>query len=249
MTKQIRIHQLLAVEKGVATKAQATATKAYQIAQKTPLFNGMSRTWQPVDDEGPTFPNERSKVQVNVKKLLNLVSDDLGECFNLWFQRDASNMQAVADVTVDGEVIVEKAPVTFLLAMEKQLTNILTFVQSLPELDSADDWIEDTSSGLFKTPVPIQTQKTAKVVEVKVIFQPSQHAPGGVYDKIPNDRVIGHWNTIKESGAIPAERKQALIRKTQKLQSAVKMAREEANSIPVTAQADAGRSIFGYLFS
>jgi translation initiation factor 2B subunit (eIF-2B alpha/beta/delta family) len=60
--------------------------------------------------------------------------------------------------------------------------------------------------------------------------------------------VVGYWKTVKFSGAVPAARVRELTERVEKLQKAVKMAREEANS----AQAEkvqTGDTVLGWLFS
>ena len=59
--------------------------------------------------------------------------------------------------------------------------------------------------------------------------------------------IVGHWRTVKFSGALPATRVTELTERVRKLQEAVKYAREEANSVEVEEQ-KVGESIFNYLF-
>nr|WP_218021266.1 hypothetical protein [Nocardia crassostreae] len=59
--------------------------------------------------------------------------------------------------------------------------------------------------------------------------------------------VVGYWRTIKFSGALPAKRVNELTERVEKLQQAVKFAREEANNAEIT-QRTLGDEVFGYLF-
>ena len=52
---------------------------------------------------------------------------------------------------------------------------------------------------------------------------------------------------MKFSGALPAKRVNELLERVEKLQQAVKFAREEANSAEVADQR-IGDAVFGYLF-
>ena len=61
------------------------------------------------------------------------------------------------------------------------------------------------------------------------------------------DVVVGYWKTVKFSGALPATRIKELLDRVDKLQQAVKYAREEANNTEVTDQ-HVGDTVFGYLF-
>jgi len=60
------------------------------------------------------------------------------------------------------------------------------------------------------------------------------------------DIVIGRWKTNKFSTAIPARDKIALLKRIDMLRDAVKLAREEANSIEVT-DVKYGKEIFDFI--
>ncbi|MEL6310420.1 MAG: hypothetical protein AAFQ52_19930, partial [Chloroflexota bacterium] len=62
------------------------------------------------------------------------------------------------------------------------------------------------------------------------------------------DIVVGNWQTIKYSGALPASRVAVLKERVRALQEAVKFAREEANSAEVDEQT-VGETIFNYIFA
>jgi hypothetical protein len=58
---------------------------------------------------------------------------------------------------------------------------------------------------------------------------------------------VGYWRTVKFSGALPARRVEELLDRVQKLQAAVKFAREEANSTTAIEQT-VGEKVFQFLF-
>uniref|UniRef100_UPI003F4985E3 DUF7873 family protein n=1 Tax=Nonomuraea bangladeshensis TaxID=404385 RepID=UPI003F4985E3 len=47
-----KLNQILAVEKGVKASSQRAVADAHHTIQKHPLLSGLSRTYQPIDDEG-----------------------------------------------------------------------------------------------------------------------------------------------------------------------------------------------------
>jgi hypothetical protein len=53
---------------------------------------------------------------------------------------------------------------------------------------------------------------------------------------------------VKFSGALPAKRVNELVERVEKLQQAVKFAREEANGAEITDQ-QVGEKVFRYLFA
>jgi hypothetical protein len=136
--------------------------------------------------------------------------------------------------------------VTYLLFLEKQLTDLLTFVTKLPVLDSAESWSYDEATDAYAT-AATQTTRSKKV--------PRNHVKAEATDKHPaqvemyfEDILVGHWTTVKFSGALPQARVNELKSRVVKLAEAVKIAREKANSTPVTDQ-KIGDRIFGYLFA
>ena len=136
-------------------------------------------------------------------------------------------------------------PVSYLLFLEKQLTDLHTFVKKLPLLDAAEDWSFDGSADCWRTE-PVRTIRTKKVPRNHVKAEATEKHPAQVevyYEDIP----VGYWTTVKFSGALPAKRVNELLDRVEKLQHAVKFAREEANNLEITDQ-HVGEVVFGYLF-
>lgn len=245
--KPVKLHQILAIANGVNSRAESTSTRIHHINKKPALFSGFRKEWKPINEDGPQYQPERKLVQARVPDQIAQFSEALGEQFNVWWQRDKANQEAVADVVVDGKTIIEGAPVSFLLALEKRFQNIRTFIAELPTRDTADDW-KAADAGIFRTPEPEQTMKTQKVQEALVVFPPSEHNKGGTHEMITKDVLIGHWQTIKESGGISEDGKRIFISRIEAISDAVKLAREEANSIEVPQKPSVGEDIFGFIF-
>jgi hypothetical protein len=160
--------------------------------------------------------------------------------------KDYANCHASADVVLDGQVLIQNAPATYLLFLEKQLSDLHTFVDKMPTLDETDDWTRDENSTLFKT-AAIPTQRTKKVQKPLVLYPATAEHPAQT-QMITEDVVVGYWDTIKQSGALPVPRKQVLLERIEKLSQAVKFAREQANSVEAEPQ-KVGGTIFTYLLS
>nr|WP_233508231.1 hypothetical protein [Spongiactinospora gelatinilytica] len=113
-----KLNQILAVEKGVKSDVQRKVTDAYQQIQKAPLLSGISRTYQPIDDEGEQLPPEATRVQVQAETVLKGVGEVLTRLFDVTATKDWANCAAKADVMVDGSVLLADVPVTYLLFLE-----------------------------------------------------------------------------------------------------------------------------------
>lgn len=240
-----KLNQIIAVEKGVKSRSFQDLTEAHQALQKTALLSGISRTYRPKDEEGEQLPPESNRVQVKAEGIIRKTTEILSRLFDVTATKDWANCKASADVVVDGKVLLEKVPASYLIFLEKQLVDLHTFVKKLPVLDASEDWKFDPSADCWATE-PTQTVKTKKV--------PRNHVKAAATDKHPaqvevyyEDVIIGHWRTVKFSGALPAQRVNELLDRVEKLQQAVKFAREEANNLEVEDH-KVGEKVFNFIF-
>ncbi len=240
-----RLNQIIAVEKGVKSRSFQELTEAHHALQKPALLAGITRTHQPKDEEGEQLPPEATKVQVKAEEIIRQTGGILTRLFDVTATKDWTNCTARADVVLDGQPLLTQVPVTYLLFLEKQLVDLHTFVRKLPVLDAADSWTYDASADCWATE-PVQTVKTKKVPRNHVKAEATEKHPAQV-EMYYEDVVVGHWKTVKFSGALPARRVNELLERVEKLQQAVKFAREEANGVDVTDQ-EVGDRVFRYLF-
>ncbi|GAB3996582.1 hypothetical protein GCM10029992_17110 [Glycomyces albus] len=239
-----KLNQIIAIEKGVKTKAARALGDAGRELGKAPLLSGISRTYQPKDEEGEQLPPESTKVQRRVEEQLREVSKAMTRLFDVTATKDRTNAVATADVVVDGEVLLAEVPVTYLLFLERQLGELQTFVKGLPVLDAAESWSFNDSANCYATD-PVKTVRTKKVPRNHVKAEATEEHPAQVevyYEDIP----VGYWTTVKFSGAAPARRVAILTERLEKLQQAVKFAREEANGSE-TVEERFGEKVFDYL--
>jgi hypothetical protein len=243
-SQMARLNQIIAVEKGTKSRSLQELTETHQQLQKTQLLVGISRSYQPKNEEGEQLPPESSKVQVRAEEIIKKTAEILTKLFDITATKDYTNCKARADVVVDGRVLLKQVPISYLLFLEKQLVDLQAFVKKLPLLDSAETWDFDPSTDCYSTKV-VQTLRTKKI--------PRNHVKAEATDKHPaqvevyhEDVVIGYWNTIKYSGALPQKRIKDLFERIEKLQAAVKFAREEANQTEVEDQ-KIGEKVFQFL--
>jgi len=241
-----KLNQILAIEKGVKSRVYATFTELHKATQKATLLNGFHKTYQPKGEDGERYPAESQKVRVNHVEVFKQVARGLTELFDITATKDWTNCKARADIVVDGEILLTDVPATYLLFLEKQLSDLHAFVSKFVELDSGEDWNLDSSTGLHKTE-SIQTHRTKKVQRPIVLYDATEHHPAQT-QLITEDVVVGYWSTVKMSGAIQAPRKRGLLDRIDRLTRAVKYAREQANAIEADRQ-HPGRKVFDFLFS
>ena len=127
---------------------------------------------------------------------------------------------------------------------QKQLAELRGFVSRLPVLDAAEEWIFDSNASLYKT-APSETTRTKKIQTPIVLHPPTKEHPAQT-QLITEDRIVGHWKTVKHSGALPEPLKRTILERIEKLSDAVKVARETANAVEATPQ-KIGRRVFEFL--
>lgn len=238
--------QIVGIQKAVNTSASRAVTETYHALQKPALLSGISRVYTPRDDEGERLPAESTRVQVTADQALAETAAQLTRLFDVTATKDWGNCEARGDVIVDGQTLLARVPVSYLLFLEKQLTDLATVIKTVPLLDPAESWERDPATGSWKTE-PTQTVRTKKVPRNHVKAEATDKHPAQVelyYEDIP----VGNWTTVKFSGALGAARKTAILTRIEKLQHAVKFAREQGNTHPVT-DIPIGETVFGYLYA
>jgi hypothetical protein len=241
-----RLNQIIALAKDAKGQGETSLTKGYHELQKTQLLSGLSRVYAPVDEEGDKLPPESTRVQIRTDEVIKTVTTRLTRMFDVVATQENANTNARASVIVDGDTLLPDVPVVVLIFLEKQLDNLMTFIRKLPTLDPSEEWVFSESVNAYAT-IPAQTTRTKKV--------PRNHVRAPATDKHPaqvdmwyEDVLAGTWTIVKFSGALPASRVAELVGRVERLQQAVTMAREEANSIEVT-DVHIGRQFFEYLFA
>ena len=160
--------------------------------------------------------------------------------------KDIGNTIAKASVKIDGKVIIPDVPATFLLFMEKQLTDLRTVVAALPKLDPADKWEWDEAQGFYKS-VEVKTARTKKVTEF-VIAAPATNQHPAQVKEVSNDILAGYWSTVKYSATVEPSRVEELVERIDTLLKVVKFAREEANGTEITQQKAADK-VLDFIFA
>jgi len=242
-----RLSQVIALEASIKDRVHRAVTELHQASQKAELFNGFTRTYNPLKDGGETFPQETKRVQLQVETVMQDLEREMTALTDISATRDWANCVSVADVVMpNGSVLVAKAPVTFLLFLEKKLIDVRTFVSKLPTLDPNEAWAWDANTKTHFT-APVESLKTKKEPRVIVKYEATdKHA--AQTELIHEDQTVGKWIAVKRSGAVPISEKNSILDNIETVIRAVKFAREEANSAPA-GNKEVGRAIFSAIFA
>lgn len=242
-----KLNQIIAIEKGIKSASYSAVGELHKANKKADLFNGFSKTYEKISEDGEDLPAESKRVQFNVNDVLHSTQTQSTDLFNITARKDYTNCVAKADVVVGGITVLKDAPVSYLLFLEKQLTDLRTFADGLPVLDSAEDWTLDSNSGLYKA-APTKTHRTKKLQKPIVLYNATPEHPAQT-QLITEDVLVGYWTQVKQSGAMPAPRRDAILTKIEGLLRAVKQAREAANNTEEVSVADIGTAVFDYLLA
>lgn len=241
-----KLCEVIAIESGVKTRCKEVETKAYQQLAKAELLYGLARRYTPKNDEDEQLPAESAPVQLRASEMIDEVVSHLAEMFDTTATKDFGNTVAKSDVVVDGAVLVKDAPVSYLLWLEKQLTDLNTFISKLPTLDASEQWEFDKNQNCFAT-TPVQKLRSIKEKKPIVLYDATPEHPAQT-QIIEVDKVVGTWTTTKYSGCLPVTRVKELKTRVAKLQDAVKVARERANQTKVDPQ-KVGQDVLSWLFA
>jgi hypothetical protein len=243
----MKLNQVLAIESSVRAKNMARFDALHHASDHPELFSGFHNVFAPTPgNDTEVMPEENKKVQGRVSEVLKEVTALLAEVFDIIATKDAGNTEARAAVELDGAVIFDELPATTLLFLEKQLaTQILPFVEKLPELPEAEKWTYDKDSDLHKA-LPNRTHKTKKKTVPIMLVPPTDKHPGQA-QLITEDIVIGFWDKELFSGGISRPDKQAILDRIAKLRRAITVAREQANMQDVEMKL-VGQKLLNFVF-
>lgn len=239
------LSQVIATEKDIKDKASQRINHARGLFGNRNIFSGIARSYTPKDEDGEQLPPESTRVQQTVSRALKETQESLVALFDVVATKDYTNCQARADIVVDGTVLLKAVPATSILFLEKQVAELLNFVKSIPTLDASEEWHYDKNQDAWATAAS-ETIRSRKVLRNHVLAEATQQHPAQV-QVYTEDIPAGRWKTVKYSGAMPTSDLNAIIERIEKLQKAVKHAREQANRQEVEQQ-HVGEPVLRYVF-
>jgi hypothetical protein len=249
-----KLHQIIAASAGVSTETERLLNLAAQglgvVGEQSPL-SGISRTYKPRDENGDELPPKRQDVQIRVEsEVMPMIAEAVTKLLDLNYTRDEGNARARADVVVRGQVLLPSVPATQLLSLENALGRLRGILNALPVLDPAESWGWDVNRNVYATD-EVKVASSKPVPQVQVLYDAVVKDGVGIPAQVrayETTKPVGDWTEIKFSGAMPAQRKEQILRRLAELQTAVKYAREEANRIDV-GQKHCGATIFDFLYT
>lgn len=243
------LHELLAVEgdlKGEKDKIREETGKVF--GKKEAYFQGKLRKLKMFDEaRKQEETEERSSLVTTVKDKLDYMSKSSSRYWDLRLQKESANQEAKANIVIDGKTIAENVPVVFLLSMEEELKQLRKLYDTIPTLAPGVEWEKDPIMGdnIWKSKHPIETLKTEKKIDHKIIVPATEHHPAQV-SEWTDDRPVGKYISETWCGMLSPAEKSIMLGKIDKVLRAIKKARQRANNQEVK-KLHIGSIIFDYI--
>lgn len=246
------LHELLAVEKeakDVFAKILEETSKTFN--QRSAHFLESRKSYSPFREEDKDRPDEEFTPMVTtVQEKLDYAQEHIVRFMDIEIQKERANQNAKADVIVelpDGttQVVLEKAPVTFLVQMESVLERIRKVYGEIPTLDPAKVWtLDPTKVGIWKS-APIERVRTKKtpIVITKAEATDKFQAQTEI---VQSDEPVGTWTSSFSCGALSPKQKSQILNRIDRLIAGVKIARARANAQEVET-VKVGQTFFNYI--
>lgn len=244
-----KLNQIVGLVVGAKANANKQTAPLFHQLKLPVLFEGITQRYEPLDENGEQLADDNKRVQVTVPELLEAFMKPNSRMLDLIATAETANQEASADVILDGAVLIENAPVTFLMQFQKFLEQeVRGFIRDLPVLDPAEEWdpAQSGRDGEFSTQEK-KVHRTKKMPRVISLAKATDKHPEQV-QLVNEDVLAGYWYKKKFSGAVTAGRKAELTERVENLIAAVGVAREKANDREVTDK-KVGDQVFGYLFA
>lgn len=246
-----KLHELLAAEGNLETQAIKVRTDlANTFDKKRHLFEESSTVFTPNAEGAQPTIESKSDIQSTVRKELAWVSAHITKALDASYQIAEANTLARSDVVLDddsGTVLLQSAPATALLELEKRLVEIQQLLAATPTLDPARGFQPDDQRemGIYKAREVVK-QRTKKDVKVVVLHAPTKEHPAQtqlINVDVPTGTISEQaWSAM----LTPAEKSELLDRAEQAIR-AVKRARSRANDQEVDTSKKIGSRLLRFI--
>lgn len=236
------------VSAGVTKDNQAQINAIYREASSNggAAYHGFTKTYEPLDSEsGLRLPEQKVEVQ-------RVAAEELARARSLWRRmwdinrtRDEGNTVARGDVIVDNVTILAQVPVTHLLFLEHQLTNVVSLLKAMPTRPLGIVWHNHDREGMSEG-TPVETQRHGKKVHYEIAPATDRHQ-STLLAQHNEDVPVGTWTHTDYTGAMKHGERQMMLDRATKLLDAIKAARIAANSVTVEEFSESA-VLDGYVF-
>lgn len=238
-----KLHELLAVEPDLKQAAKDVTSKIVQQFGQPQRFLGHSKIYQPLVEDGETFPDDHQPMASTVSDEFEKFRSDFGAWVDAVVQKETANSHAGETLEINGKDF--NLPATAWLNLEDRLKTIRDVIHDIPTNDVAVEWHWDEQNEMYHA-VPVTTYKTEKVVDAIVGYPATEDHPAQL-QWVPKDVRVGEWTKVIYSGMFSAQKKRELLKRVESLLRDVRMARIRANQVEVE-NVQVAQAIFSHIF-
>ena len=252
-----KLHEVLAVEPDLEGTAKKMVAEVVKTFGKAEMFFGFTKTWEMFDeaqaDQAP--PSEHRAMATTVDAKLDWVCAAVGRYWDGVLVKERTNQEARADLVVDGVLLIEDAPATFLLALENKLRALRVMYDAIPTLPTGEEWehAPDIGEHVVRARHPEIRFKTAKTFQHQVLVPAQFPKEGEGGTSLPAqverwEETVNVGRSVRQlwTGLIPAARKAEILGRLDRVLRETKSARQRANDIEVERVTFAKR-LFNYV--
>lgn len=238
--------QVVAIESDVRKAAKRKLTDAYHGLDKPAMLEGITGEYTSAVDGGEELPGEELRVQATVEEMIAATRETLIAMFDATAARDFTNCAgtAHADIVVGENVLVPKAPVPYILWLDRQLDDLAAFVHRIPTHSPATLWELAEDRGVYKS-LPVKTARQVPQHKVITLAEATAHHQAQA-QLVAESVTVGTWTRIKFTGGVPVARREDMLRRIATLRVALHAAREQANRV-VAVEPVIGARVLSYL--
>lgn len=224
-------------------RGELALTEAYKTAQRAGVCSGLVKSYTPTREDEPQQATENKPPQATAADLIESILAPLTDAWDTVLTQDVGNTHASASVTV-GTLSIPDVPATFLIYLEKQVKDVLTFLEALPTLEPGHRWVAD-QGGTHRSET-VQQVRTRKVPRTLVKYEATKEHPAQT-EVYFEDAPVGVWEATQISGALPVDEKRAMVRRATALLEGIRVAREKANAEEIDKRTES-EAILRYIF-
>lgn len=243
-----KLHEILAVEGSLEKAAHKLMKESLHTLDKESLFKGQVRKLEMFREEDKNSEiTDYQELTTTVDENLDYLVKPLSKWLDAIYTKDSGNQLATSDLYVEGRFIAPNVPATFLLGLEKKLSEIRRVYEKIPTLEPGINWIPDEQNrpGIFKAEHSTVQMKSRKDPEFRTVAEATDRHPAQVV-QVERTVDVGRYVTQLYSGKMTPLEKAERLERIDTLLNATKQARMKANSVEITNES-IGEEIFNFI--
>ena len=196
-----KLNQIVAVVAGKKSDAEKQITELYHKVKKPQLFEGITKTYEAIEVNGEELPSEVKLLQFKVSEAISQFREFMGPVLDTTLTQDIANTRA-GRCRGGRRDHPPQRPGHAPPLHREEADRHPDLPHRLPTLDPSQKWSysRDTDCYVTAETWKYHTKKLPRVLEKA----PATEKHPAQVEVVYEDKNVGKWKTINQSGAIPA---------------------------------------------